>query len=221
MRCTVPAVGPDGCTPGAVRCNALEWLALSPHHRGMKVTLTLIAMFAAITVVHAAAQSPSPTGQRLTLSGGAIRAYNAIQRDLLEAAELMPEADYLFKPTPDTRPFGQLISHVALSQFGACSLLQGGPSAKAAEKEETPRSKAALIALLKESAAFCNPLVTTMTDEGMVQLVKAGPIEGARGLVPIGLSVHGNEVYGTIAVYLRLKGIVPPTTARQKPAPTK
>src|SRR4029079_1376440 len=136
-------------------------------------------------------------------------------------AELMPEADYVFKPTPETRPFGQLIAHVALSQFATCSFLQGGPSPKAAEKEETPRSKAALIALLKDSATFCNPLVNAMTDEGMVQLIKVGQIEGARGLVPIGLRVHGNEVYGTIAVYLRLKGIVPPTTARQKPAPTK
>ena len=189
--------------------------------RGMKLTLTLTAMFAAIAVVHAAAQSPSPTGQKLTLSGQTISAYNGIQRDLLEAAELMPEADYLFKPTPEMRPFGQLISHVALSQFGACSLLQGGPSPKAAEKEETPRSKAVLIALLKESATFCSPLVTAMTDEGMVQLIKAGPVEGARGLALIGLVAHGNEVYGTIAVYLRLKGIVPPTTARQKPAPTR
>jgi hypothetical protein len=182
-----------------------------------KLTLTLV-MFAAIAVVHAAAQSPSPAGQKVTLSGQTIGGYNAIQRDLLEAAELMPEADYLFKPTPDTRPFGQLISHVALTQFRTCSLLQGGPSPKAAEKEETPRSKAVLIALLKESTTFCNPLVTAMTDEGMLQLIKAGPIEGARGLMPIGLIVHGNEVYGTIAVYLRLKGIVPPTTARQ-PAP--
>jgi DinB family protein len=189
--------------------------------RGMKLTLTLTAMFAAIAVVHAAAQSPSPTGQKLTLSGQTISAYNGIQRDLLEAAELMPEADYLFKPTPDTRPFGQLISHVALTQFRTCSLLQGGPSPKAAEKEETPRSKAVLIALLKESTTFCSPLVTAMTDEGMVQLIKAGPVEGARGLALIGLVAHGNEVYGTIAVYLRLKGIVPPTTARQKPAPTR
>jgi hypothetical protein len=55
----------------------------------------------------------------------------------------------------------------------------------------------------------------------MLQLVKVGPVEGARGGMLVGLSVHGNEVYGTIAVYLRLKGIVPPTTARQKPAPTK
>jgi hypothetical protein len=78
-----------------------------------------------------------------------------------------------------------------------------------------------LIALLNESTTFCNPLVNAMTDEGMLQLMKVGPDEGARGVPVIGLSVHGREVYGTIAVYLRLKGIVPPTTARQKPAPTK
>ena len=188
--------------------------------RGMKLTLALTALFAAIAV-HAAAQSAPPPGQKLTLASQAIGGYTAIQRDLLEAAELMPEADYLFKPTPEMRPFGQLISHVALSQFAACSFLQGGPNPKAAEKEETLRSKAVLIALLKESATFCNPLVTSVTDEGMVQLMKVGPVEGARGLVLVGLSVHGNEVYGTIAVYLRLKGLVPPTTARQKPVPSK
>jgi hypothetical protein len=187
----------------------------------MKLTLTLTVMFTAIAAVPAAPQSPPPTGLKITLSGATISSYTSIQRDVLEAAELMPEADYSFKPTPETRPFGQLISHLALSQFNACALLRGGPSPKAGEKEETPRSKAALVALLKESAAFCNPLVTTMTDEGMLQLMKVGPNEGPRGLVAIGLSVHGNEVYGTMAVYLRLKGIVPPTTARQKPAPTK
>ena len=183
--------------------------------------LTLAVMLTAIAVVTAAPQSPPPTGRKLTLANTMIQSYTAIQRDLLEAAELMPEADYVFKPTPETRPFGQLIAHVALSQFATCSFLQGGPSPKAAEKEETPRSKAALIALLKESATFCNPVVNAMTDEGMVQLIKVGPNEGARGVLVAGLSIHGNEVYGTIAVYLRLKGIVPPTTARQKPAPTK
>jgi hypothetical protein len=196
---------------------------MSPHHRGMKLTLTLTVtvMCTAIAAVPAAPQSPPPTGRKLTLASTMIQSYTVLQRDLLEAAELMPEADYVFKPTPETRPFGQLIAHVALSQFAGCSLLQGGPSPKAAEKEETPRSKAVLIALLKESTTFCNPLVNAMTDEGMVQLMKVGPIEGARGVPVAGLSIHGNEVYGTIAVYLRLKGIVPPTTARQKPAPTK
>jgi hypothetical protein len=181
--------------------------------------LTLAVLFLALAVVPAAPQSP-PSGQKLTLSSAMIRGYTVLQRDLLEAAELMPEADYLFKPTPETRPFGQLVSHLALSQFAVCSGLQGGLSPKATEKEETLRSKAVLIELLKESAKFCDPLVNAMTDEGMVQLMKAGPNEVARGLAVAGLNIHGNEMYGTIAVYLRLKGIVPPTTARQKPAPT-
>jgi hypothetical protein len=187
----------------------------------MKLTFALTVAFTAMSVVPASLQSPPATGLKMTLSGATISSYTSIQRDVLEAAELMPEADYSFKPTPETRPFGQLISHLALSQFNGCALLRGGPSPKAGEKEETPRSKAALVALLKESAAFCNPLVTTMTDEGMLQLMKVGPTEGPRGLVAIGLSIHGNEVYGTIAVYLRLKGIVPPTTARQTPAPAR
>jgi hypothetical protein len=185
----------------------------------MKTSLAL--MFAAMAVASAAPQSPPPTGQKLTLSDQMVRGFTQLQRDVLEAAELMPEADYQFKPTPEMRPFGQLISHLALSQFTFCSLLQGSPSPKAAEKEETPRPKAVLIALLKESATFCTPVVNTMTDEGMVQLMKVGPNDLARGGGLVGLNIHGNEMYGTIAVYLRLKGIVPPTTARQKPAPTK
>ena len=182
--------------------------------------LTLAVLFLALAVVPAIPQSPPPTGQRVTLSSAMIRGYIALQRDLREAAELMPEADYLFKPTPETRPFGQLVSHLALSQFAVCSGLQGGPSPKAIEKEETLRSKAVLIELLKESATFCDPLVNATTDEGMLQLMKVGPNELARGLAVTSLNIHGNEMYGTIAVYLRLKGIVPPTTARQKPAPT-
>jgi hypothetical protein len=187
--------------------------------RGM-TKLTFAVLLFAIAVVPAAPQSPSAP-PKLTLANGMIGTYTLIQRNLLEAAELMPEADYLFKPTPETRPFGQLVSHLALSQFDACSLLQGGPSPKAGEKEETPRSKAVLLALLKESAAFCNPLVNAMTDESLVRLVKVGPREAAPGLLVAGLNTHGNEMYGTIAVYLRLKGIVPPTTARENAAPAK
>ena len=166
---------------------------MSSHHRGMKLTITL-TVIAVIAAVPAAPQSLPPAGPKMTLSNVMIRSYTAIQRDLLEAAELMPEKDYAFKPTPETRAFGQLIADVALSQFAGCSILHGGPNPKAAEKEETPRSKVVLIALLKESTAFCNPLVNAMTDEGMVQLMKAGPNEVARGVPAIGLSVHGNEV---------------------------
>ena len=103
---------------------------MSAHHRGMKLTLALTVMFTAIAAVPAAPQSPPPTGQKFTLANAMIQSYTAIQRDLLEAAELMPEADYVFKPTPETRPFGQLIAHVALSQFAHLFVPPGRPESE-------------------------------------------------------------------------------------------
>jgi len=147
------------------------------------------------------------------------RGYQNIERNLLEAAEKMPDADYAFKPTPEVRPFGQLVAHVALSQFATCAALKGDatPPHKD-EKEETTRTKTELVTLLKDSAAYCDPALTALKDEDMTVLTKSGPNQAAKGLFLIGTLTHGNEMYGTMAVYLRLKGIVPPSTERQNAA---
>ena len=186
----------------------------------LKITATIL--FVAAAVLPAAPQTAPPTGQKFTLSGNMLRGYAGVQRNLLEAAELMPEEHYAFKPTPETRPYGQLVAHIALSQFGGCAALKGETNPKASDKEETPRSKAELVALLKASTAYCDPVLNALTDEGMVQLTKVGANEAARGLFLASTNTHGNEMYGTMAVYLRLKGLVPPTTARQnQQAPPK
>ena len=169
----------------------------------------------------AGAQTAPPAGQKFTLSGNLLRGNTNIQRDLLEAAEKMPEADYQFKPTAETRPFGQLVAHVALSQFGGCAALKGEPSPKKDEKEETTRTKAQYVALLKESAAYCEPVFATITEDNVLGLVPVRNNEVARGLFLAGANAHGNEMYGTMAVYLRLKGLVPPTTERQNAAQKK
>lgn len=169
----------------------------------------------------AAAQSTPPTGQKFTMSGNLLRGHQGIQRNLLEAAEKMPEADYQFKPTPEMRPYGQLVAHVALSQFGGCAALKGEENPHKDDKEEQTRSKADYIALLKSSAEYCNAAFTSISDENILQLTKVGQNEAARGLFLAGSNAHGNEMYGTMAVYLRLKGIVPPTTERQNQAQKK
>jgi uncharacterized damage-inducible protein DinB len=163
--------------------------------------------------------TPPPAPQTFPLAGQMIRGYQNLQRNLLEAAEKMPEANYSFKPTPEIRPFGQLVAHVALSQFGSCATLKGDAAAPHKDdKEEAALSKAQLIALLKESTADCDPVLTSLKDEDMPTLVKAGNNQAAKGLFLAGTNSHGNEMYGTMAVYLRLKGIVPPTTERQNAA---
>ena len=177
--------------------------------------VSVAVLYVGVAVISAAPQSTPTAGQKMTLSGNMLRGYAGLQRNLLEAAELMPEEHYTFKPTADVRPYGELVAHVALSQFGGCAALKGEPSPKANDKEETPRSKADLIALLKASTAYCDPILNGLTDESMVQLTKIGANDVAKGLVLAGTNTHGNEMYGTMAVYLRLKGLVPPTTARQ------
>jgi len=174
--------------------------------------LAAATLVAAPALAYAQAAAP----QTFTLSGNAVRAYQNIERNLLEAAEKMPDADYGFKPTAETRPFGQLVAHVALSQFGTCAALKGdaAPPHKD-DKEEATRGKSELVTLLKDSAAYCDPALTAMKDEDMPVLTKAGANQVAKGLFLLGTVTHGNEMYGTMAVYLRLKGLVPPSTERQ------
>ena len=185
--------------------------------------MTLATLSAALLAVPsaAAAQAPAapPAPQTFTLSGNMVRGYQNLQRNLAEAAEKMPEASYSFKPTPEVRPFGQLVAHVALSQFSTCAALKGEATPPHKEdKEDAARSKTELLALLKESTAYCDPLLMALKDEDMTSLVKSGQNQVAKGLFLAGTNTHGNEMYGTMAVYLRLKGIVPPTTERQNAA---
>jgi DinB family protein len=159
--------------------------------------------------------TPTPTSQTLTLSGEMLHGYQNVQRDLAEAAEKMPDEHYGFRPTPDIKPFGQLVAHVALTQFRACAMLKAEPNPRKDEKEDASRTKADALALLEASAAYCDPLVSALTETTMTELTKVGQNHVAKGLFPVELVAHGMEMYGTMAVYLRLKGIVPPTTERQ------
>ena len=175
--------------------------------------------FAVLAIAATAAPQAPPAAQTFTLAASLIRSYQNVQRNVLESAEKMPEAGYSFRPTPDIRPFGELVAHTALAQFGNCAALKGidTPPHKD-DKEDAVRTKAELIALFKESTDFCNGIVPSLKDDDMTALVKIKDNQYAKGVLVGGLATHGNEMYGTMCVYLRLKGIVPPTTERQNAA---
>lgn len=172
---------------------------------------------ATVTIPRLIAAQQMPTGQGLTLSAQLVRGYQTLQRDLVEAAEKMPEEHFGFRPTADIKPFGQLVAHVALAQFRTCAMLKGVPNPRQDAQEKASRTKTEAISLLKASTAYCDPAVMALTDPAMTEMMTIGQIQAAKGLVPVELLTHGMEMYGTMAVYLRLKGIVPPTTARQSP----
>lgn len=196
---------------------SFDWRVQMCRFRVTTLSLAILA----IANVSAAQEAGSQAPKIFTLSGEMLRGYQSVQRNLAEAAEKMPEEHYRFKPTPEIKPFGQLVAHAALAQFTTCSMLKGEPSPHKDEKEDATRTRAEAIALLKASTAYCDPLVTPLTDANMPEMVKANDLQVAKGLLPASLISHGQEMYGTMAVYLRLKGIVPPTTERQTAAAAK
>jgi hypothetical protein len=135
--------------------------------------------------------------------------YTGIKTNLMKAAEKMPEADYGFKATPDVRPFGQLVAHVADSQMRGCSAVKGE---KVSPNAASKTSKADLVAALKESFDYCDGAYDSLTDASATQMVATFRGQRSKLAALYGNVSHDNEMYGTIAVYMRLKGLVPPSS---------
>ena len=180
----------------------------------MKQVMSVIAAcgLGAATLV---AQGGMPQGQKVGIATSLQRGYNSFKTNFTQAAEKMPEADYTFKPgsTPEARTFAQVIDHIAQAQFGQCSALTGKPNPMQGKQlEQELKTKAEVTKALAESFAICDSLFTEVTDANATEMVKMGMNEVTRVASLYGIIVHGNEMYGTAAVYLRSKNIVPPST---------
>ena len=175
--------------------------------------IPVVALFA--TVAYSQAPGGQMQGQKIGLATSLQRGYNGFKTNFSAAAEKMPEADYSFKPgsTPEARTFAQVIAHIAQAQFGQCSGLKGVPNPMAGKQlEQELKTKAEVTKALADSFAMCDELFANLTDASATEMVKAGQNEQTRAASLYGVLVHGNELYGTAAVYLRSKNIVPPST---------
>ena len=137
--------------------------------------------------------------------------YSFVSNAVIGAAQKMPEENYGFKPTPEVRSFGQLVGHVADASYMFCSLSSGQANpAKGIEKTKT--SKADLVAALKDAVDYCTKAYDSMTDAKGSQTVKFRNFDLAKLTVFSLNTAHTDEHYGNMVTYLRMKGIVPPTS---------
>ena len=179
----------------------------------MKSTACIVAGLM-LFAVFAAAQAPS-AGQKAGLATSLQRTYQTLKGNLTQAAEKMPEVNYGFKPAPasDIRTYGQLIGHQADNQFTNCATIKGVPNPSPAQSNEKKTTKADLIKGLTDAFAFCDGAISALTDQSALQLIKQGEGETARGAVVAALLAHGVESNGIATLYLRAKGIAPPSAA--------
>ncbi len=186
----------------------------------------------------AAAAQPPADPVATALKNG----FDGIARNLSESAAKMPEENFAFKPTPEVRSFGELLGHVANSHYGYCSRVKGEKNPNTQDLEKVT-AKADLVKAFNDSVDYCKAVYASMTDAKVVQPVtppapSTTPAAAAqRGQVPANATQRGQatppaprpfvpfnmlnqnlthdwEHYGNIVTYLRLKGLVPPSTER-------
>jgi uncharacterized damage-inducible protein DinB len=164
-------------------------------------------------------QTPAvPPANPITVSEKGL--YSFISDTVIRAAEKMPEENYSFKPTPEVRSFGQLVGHVADANYMFCSQASGEANPmKGIEKTKT--SKADLVSALKDAVAYCNKTFDGMTDAKGSQMVKFFNFNLAKLTLLSLNTAHTDEHYGNMVTYLRLKGIVPPSSENQPAQPPK
>ncbi len=134
-----------------------------------------------------------------------------IKTPITRTAEKVGEDLYAFKPTPDVRSLGQLLGHIADGNYGICSMASGiKPTASGIEKSAT--TKAALQQALVDSFAFCEQAIAGMDEKKAAEAIKAFGSMQPRLMVLAFNNSHLNEHYGNLVTYMRLKGIVPPSS---------
>ena len=163
------------------------------------------AILAVVLCPAAAAAQDNP----LTAHGRMM--YTGLKNILIRAAEKMPEEHYAFRPTDAVRTYGQIVGHIADWQFNYCSTLLGEAN-PAPKIEQTKTSKADLVAALKEGVAYCDRAIAAMKDATAAERVDFHGMAMPRlGILTVNL-VHSTEHYGNLVTYMRIKGIVPPTS---------
>lgn len=171
----------------------------------IRTALSIVAVCLVSTCILKAQQSSSPN----PFSDDARLHYGLIKDSLVKAAEKMPADQYSFRTVAEVRTFAQMIAHVVDAQFLMCGVVKGErPATNAASKTQ----KADLVAALKASFDYCDPVYAGMTDAAAAAKVRWARWDMSKlGLLNWNIS-HDNEMYGIIGAFLRLKGIVPPSS---------
>ena len=136
--------------------------------------------------------------------------YTTIKGFVVRAAEKMPESNYGFKPAPEVRAFGQVVGHIADDQYFFCAAVAGDK--KDSKIEKTVTSKADLVAQLKQAFAYCDTVYDGFTDAHAAEKVKTFAGERTKLSLLDFNTAHMYEHYGNIVTYMRIKGLVPPSS---------
>ena len=170
--------------------------------------LGLICLVLVVTALNPAAQAPS-------INAEMIKDWNDLKGTMAKIAGAMPEDKFKFKPTEPQRDFGQQVLHVAQVNF---KILQAvGAKIPAPNINLKATTKADILKAMDDSFDFGTAILKEQTDQTMLMPAAMPPGfmgPSSRARIFTFLIGHTWDIYGQMAVYLRLNGVVPPASVR-------
>ena len=170
-----------------------------------------VALLSMILVSGAMAQTPDFK----TMAGGATAYQNQVKGVIERSAEKMPDLNFAYKPVPEVRSFAQLLGHVADAQYTFCSAALGEKN-PALGIEKSKSTKEELVKAVQEAFAYCDKAYAALTDANASEVLKFGNGERTRLNILAFNTAHNYEHYGNMVTYMRLKGLVPPSSEPRK-----
>ena len=182
--------------------------------------LIVISIFPVISLAQAA--SAPPTSPAPTIASIVDREISAVEKQIVEAAEAMPESKFNFSPESlnipgddykGVRTFAAQVKHVAASNYAIWWRLTGEKfpdDFKGGNGPENLKTKADIMQFLKDSFALGHRAAATLTTENMLQTAEGS--KSTRLRLAIFAVEHANDHYGQMVEYLRMNGIVPPAS---------
>ncbi len=146
--------------------------------------------------------------------------FKQVQEEIISAAEAMPAEKYDFAPPASAgtftgvRTFGGQVQHLVSANYGFFAGF-GMPVPMTRDQIKALKTKDQLVQALKDSFAFADKAVATITPENaFVVLGKGGEASTRAGVATFCLA-HANDHYGQMVEYLRMNGIIPPASAKK------
>jgi len=145
------------------------------------------------------------------LVAGSQAIYSGTKANILKSADMVPESLWSYRPAPTVRTFGELFAHIADGQFEFCGPVSEG---KSVDKgiEKTKKTKAEVVAALKEGFAYCDAAYGKITPANATEQVSFFNNKMAKISLMDFNAGHNLEHYGNIVTYLRINKMVPPSS---------
>jgi len=185
------------------------------------LSLTLSALGQATKSAASAPQAPPPPPA--TIASTVDREISTIEKEIVDAAEAMPEDKFNFSPESlnlpganykGVRTFALQVKHVAASNYALFAPLTGDKFPAdflGGNGPENLKTKADIMKFLKDSFALGHKAADTLTTENMLQLPESS--KSPRLYRATFAAAHAFDHYGQMVEYLRMNGIVPPASA--------